>query len=306
MNETITLRCKSCGKELQIPAELEQFSCLYCGEKMSMAEMLAPAQTDPEDERLVREHLFDCVSAYPEYFKRFNRVDFQPAFDSYLEGITPIFSAMDRCVCAQPARRQELISGYVAQFLAEWESWHQKDRRWKLKTSRERMLFDDKLTLAWFTVPAIRELGLSVSEDFTELLQKEFVKKYPKNIFERTTLAEIKAGFRRRKLCFITTAVCEAEGKPDDCAELTAFRAFRDGWLANEPDGLALTEEYYRVAPLIVRAIDVCDDRERVYAALRRDWLAPCYADIRAGDFQACKRRYTAMVRRLQSRYRIS
>lgn len=306
MNETVTLRCKSCGKELQIPAELEQFSCLYCGEKMRMAEMLAPAQTDPEDERLVRERLFDCICAYPEYFKRFNRVDYQPAFDSYLEGITPIFAAMDRLVCAQPARREELIAGYVAQFLSEWESWHMQDRRWKHKPSRERMLFDDKLTLAWFTVPAIRELHLSVSEDFTELLQKEFVGKYPNNVFQCTTLSEIKKGFNRRKLCFITTAVCEKEGKPDDCAELTAFRAFRDGWLASEPDGAALTEEYYRVAPLIVRAIDVCDDRDRVYDRLRRDWLNPCYAALRAGDKRGCKARYVAMVRELQRRYRIS
>lgn len=306
MDNTILLRCKSCGKELQIPAELEQFSCLYCGEKMTMAEMVPPAEIDPADERLVREHLIDCIAEYPEYFRRFNRVDYQPAFDSYMEGIRPVFEAMNRLVCAQLSRREALISDYVAQFMADWESFHQKDRRWKGKASRERMLFDDKLILAWFTVPAIRELGLSVSEDFSELLQKEFVKKYPKNVFERTTLAQIKDGFKRRRLCFITTAVCEAEGKPDDCAELTAFRGFRDGWLANEPDGPALTEEYYRVAPLIVRSIDVCDDRARVYRKIRRDWLEPCYQALQKADYPACKQRYTDMVRHLQDRYRIS
>ena len=306
MENVIMLRCKSCGKELQIPSELEQFSCLYCGEKMTMAEMLSGTDPDPEDEKLVREHLIDCIADYPEYYRRFNRVDYQPAFDSYMAGIRPIFEAMDRCVCAQPFTRQAKLAAYVDQFMADWESFHQKDRRWKNKTSRERMLFDSKLTLAWFTVPAIRELALSVSEDFTELLQREFVKRYPKNIFERTTLAQIKDGFKRRRLCFITTAVCEAEGKPDDCEELSAFRAFRDGWLADEPDGPALTEEYYRVAPLIVCAVDVCDDRARVYDTLRRDYLDPCYTALRAGDPKACKKRYTEMVQMLQSRYHIS
>ena len=40
-----------------------------------------------------------------------------------------------------------------------------------------------------------------------------------------------------KKGCFITSAVCESFGKPDDCYELTMFRSFRDNYLAKEQDG---------------------------------------------------------------------
>lgn len=44
--------------------------------------------------------------------------------------------------------------------------------------------------------------------------------------------------------CYITTAVCEFYGKPDDCYELTEFRKFRDEWLALQPDGELLIKNY--------------------------------------------------------------
>ncbi|MDR1637698.1 MAG: leucine-rich repeat domain-containing protein [Treponema sp.] len=106
-----------------------------------------------------------------------------------------------------------------------------------------------------------------------------------------------------KKGCFITTAVCGSLGKGDDCRELTAFRAFRDNWLAQQPGGPALIAEYYRAAPGIVAAIDRRPDREAVY---RRIWdarLAPCLALIEAGDFEACRRSYTEMVREMETNW---
>lgn len=35
-----------------------------------------------------------------------------------------------------------------------------------------------------------------------------------------------------QKFCYITTAVCETFGKPDDCYELRLLRTYRDGYLA--------------------------------------------------------------------------
>jgi len=56
--------------------------------------------------------------------------------------------------------------------------------------------------------------------------------------------------------CFITTATCETLGKPDNCYELNLFRDFRDNWLERQPDGKALIQEYYDVAPKIVNSIN--------------------------------------------------
>lgn len=44
-------------------------------------------------------------------------------------------------------------------------------------------------------------------------------------------------------------------GLPDDCHELTALRAFRDGYMSAIPGGADDIKEYYRCAPAIVAAI---------------------------------------------------
>lgn len=72
------------------------------------------------------------------------------------------------------------------------------------------------MVIAIFLVPAIRKLALPTSEDFCDVLQKEWVRRYPKAPFYLGSYEEISTGFRKKilGLCFITTAVCEEEGKP--------------------------------------------------------------------------------------------
>ncbi len=55
--------------------------------------------------------------------------------------------------------------------------------------------------------------------------------------------------------CFLTTAIVERRGEADDGPTLTALRAFRDGWMANHPQGAKLIAQYYAQAPRIVAAI---------------------------------------------------
>ena len=164
---------------------------------------------------------------------------------------------------------------------------------------------DDKMVIAIFLVPAIRKLALPTSEDFCDVLQKEWVRRYPKAPFYLGSYEEISTGFRKKilGLCFITTAVCEEEGKPDDCEELTAFRAFRDGYLKSCPDGEALIREYYDIAPGIVTCINLGSERRETYRAIRETWLAPCYEDLQNGRLAQCKDRYVDMVRTLEHRF---
>lgn len=55
--------------------------------------------------------------------------------------------------------------------------------------------------------------------------------------------------------CYITTAVCERDGKPDDCEELTLLRNFRDTYMQATIYREALVKRYYELAPSIVRSI---------------------------------------------------
>ena len=170
-----------------------------------------------------------------------------------------------------------------------------------------RFLFDeDKYVVALFFVPMVLRQELPSGREFADTLQAVWVERYPKSPFYVGDYETLAGGFRKKKflgLCFITTAVCEAEGKPDDCAELTAFRAFRDGYLKAQPDGEALIEEYYRIAPTIVMCIDVCGDRTERYAAIRAQYLQPCYDALQAGDLAGCKTKYVRMVRDLEREY---
>lgn len=103
------------------------------------------------------------------------------------------------------------------------------------------------------------------------------------------------AGYVSSK-CYITTATCEAFGKPDDCYELTMFRSFRDNWLTKQPDGKDLIEKYYATAPSLVDMIDKCPERSNIYTMLRNKYLSPCLRFIETKQYQACKDKYIAMV----------
>lgn len=103
--------------------------------------------------------------------------------------------------------------------------------------------------------------------------------------------------------CFITTAVCDSFGKPDDCFELTAFRKFRDGWLIAQPDGKSLIAEYYSIAPQIVAKINRLADAKEIYKTLWDKYLEPCLKFIERGENLSCKNKYVQMIRELKKIY---
>lgn len=96
--------------------------------------------------------------------------------------------------------------------------------------------------------------------------------------------------------CFITTAACEYFGKPDDCYELTTLRQFRDGWLAFQPDGEAIIREYYQIAPPIVEALNISNQRDAIYTDIWQDYILPCVQMIEQGSYEACRALYEKMV----------
>lgn len=103
--------------------------------------------------------------------------------------------------------------------------------------------------------------------------------------------------------CFITTAACEHLGKPDDCYELTLLRQFRDGWLASQSGGYELIQEYYRVAPLIVEALNASYDSESLYKDIWDRYIIPCVRFIEQNSYEACTELYKEMVQNLTETY---
>ena len=308
--EYLVGKCRKCGEELRVPARLESFSCMFCGAKLTPADLveeLPPVELDGDPEALMErvcKDLVRCITDHPGMHKKISRKEYDPTFEVYERACRGIFEDLDIACRMEPARAQERIERAVEAFLNSLEQSWMQNKDWKFKHKRSMIRDDDKMTIAIFTVPMIQHLKLSVSDDFCQMLQKRWVERYPKSPFYVGSYESISNGFRRRfKFCFITTAVCEEFGKPDDCEELTAFRAFRDGYLMSCPDGPALIEEYYDIAPGIVTCIDHCGDRTERYTAIRDQYLAPCYADLQAGRMESCKLRYIQMVRDLQKQY---
>ena len=302
MEEMTTGLCPNCGHTLQIPAELEQFSCMYCGERLNRQQLLTEpagaALTAPDEacaayyDRAVA-RLGWCVRNFREYQKKILRDAFFDAFETYEASCAPVIRELNSGV--SPERQTELLDRAAEAMLDELAAG------WEKKNDME----DEKVVLAIFFVPMVRRLQLPVSEEFVALLQKKWVERYPKSPFYLGDYESISGGFRKKflGLCFITTAVCQELGKPDDCAELTAFRAFRDGWLRQRPDGPERIAEYYAVAPSIVAGVEYCDDAPARYAEIRARWLGPCYAALQRGEMEKCYDTYRDMVQTLQERY---
>ena len=98
MSETIKGNCPHCGKPLEIPAELEEFSCLYCGERMPTQRLTAPekqTECSEEDRRYLREKLAAAALNYPDYFKKLSKKDFFPAFETYETENRAVFERLE-------------------------------------------------------------------------------------------------------------------------------------------------------------------------------------------------------------------
>ena len=270
---------------------------MYCGARLSDSVPQPLDEASAEELEAVYAALISCVTGYPDYNQKITRDLYAPSFDTYRAGCAPVFERLNAAACTDEqiaAAADRLLDDLAAAWDGE-----------KSKTARQHRMTDDKIIVAIFLVPMVRTMELPVSEPFCKALQEKWCERYPKDPFYLGTYDTIAGGFRKKflGLCFITTAVCQSRGLPDDCAELTAFRAFRDGYLRTCPDGAALIDEYYNIAPGIVACIDICGDRDARYDAIRADYLDPCYRDLQAGKLEDCKNRYVRMVRALEKEY---
>lgn len=291
--------CPQCGKELDIPEGLETFSCLYCGSRIAMrqfAPQTAILGSEEEAKTLLARSLSilpEALTGYPDCMEHLTQTKFLPYFAAYEEKYRDAFGYLDQAIRMSgdaPGMAEEAAETLLRR--VEAFAMGKSGRLERVRT-----------TFCLLFAPCLRHLGLPAGEDFVQALYARWQLLYPKQIFKLTTYEEIVQGFASRKLCFITTAVCKHLQKPDDCPELTVFRAFRDGYLSGCPDGSALIARYYEIAPGIVLAIDLLDKPEQAYPAIWETYLNACYAALGQKDFARCKKIYTQMVQALEKTY---
>jgi hypothetical protein len=96
--------------------------------------------------------------------------------------------------------------------------------------------------------------------------------------------------------CYITTAATKHGGLSDDGAELNTLRQFRDGVMAQTPQGQAEVQRYYEVAPKVVAAIDARPDADAVYKRLSEEFIKPAAGMVQQGDFEGAFDLYRKMT----------
>jgi hypothetical protein len=102
--------------------------------------------------------------------------------------------------------------------------------------------------------------------------------------------------------CFLTTACCAQVGLADDCFELRTLRRFRDQVMLATADGRADVTRYYAVAPRVLAEMQ----RRGASLPLLRLYfcdILPSVAATGLGLNGMARRRYTAMMRRLERQY---
>ena len=146
-----TVVCPECGAELQIPQQLTEYSCMYCGARLSDSVPQPLDEASAEELEAVCAALISCVTGYPDYNQKITRDLYAPSFDTYRAGCAPVFARLNAA-----ARTDEQIAAAADRLLddlaAAWDGE-------KSKTARQRRMTDDKIIVAIFLVPMVRALG---------------------------------------------------------------------------------------------------------------------------------------------------
>lgn len=298
-------KCPKCGGALSIPEELERFSCMYCGAVLGQNELIMPRQEKAEAScsELEELHFNRILFEHMDAMESFTRSGYSVYFEKYLKDCTPVIESLNRYALEADDNGALLLGrlaeGLVEEIAAKLES----DKSLRSRSAKSIALDKYKMILAIYTIPMILETRLTISDPLADSIVEAWVKRYPKSKIIKGSYEGMVAGFKKGKMCFITTAVCSSFGKPDDCYELTRFREFRDTYMAASEEGRKLVEEYYDVAPGIVTCIDMKEDPASAYKSIWKEYLKPCLSDIEAGRQEACEKRYMQMVRNLEKQY---
>ena len=246
-----------------------------------------------ETDKILQE-LTDLYKVTLEY--EFHKSSYEKYIESLKEKYAQLMEETAE-LCDRTDNGMELIAGCIPEYVCgELEKIGSKRKR-------DMRALDFKLNMVSFYVPLIGEIPSLQAKDLTKRMVDVWNEKLPEQKIGHSTYEGIKGGFKKGLFCYITTAVCRSMDKPDDCYELNTLRAYRDGYLAESKDGHEIVEEYYNIAPTIVKRIDRQENADEIYRTIWEKYLNPCISLIEENRNEECKDLYISMVRRLEKEY---
>lgn len=293
--------CPHCQGELQIPQDRESIICMYCGKELSVKDAVAqqemacrpePVTDDTAIEAL--QNLLFGIENPMQYFKKALYMEF---FKKYVFENAKNLAILEQAYLAsedQKAFMERIAEPLVLRVEEELNKLR--------KHKRDEQQMDYNLAMVVYVFPALLETNNASGQAWVDVLSAVWKKHFPKTELKSATSKEINAGFRYR-FCYITTAVCESRQKPDDCYELSLLRSFRDDYLLKSDEGAKMVDEYYDVAPSIVKHIGKRENAAEIYESIWQQYLSPCIRLIESGQNEECVDLYRHMVYELKDLY---
>ena len=306
--EYITRNCPKCNGELQIPADLKNCICMYCGESFKSQEDKPTAMSKANSEAMEMDYhkalknLRILTDDYELQLSKFTANKYADGFEEYKQRCIPILNRFRQYASLS----EDNIHAMVTELTSAIIQLIEKDiavKSSKNKTPKATIIDQYRFFLTVYLVPMVRNLNYNFSEPFADSMIEVWAEKYPKYPFQKSEYDKLLEGFKRKGMCFITTAVCETMNKEDDCSELMAFRHFRDTYMLETQERMALVEEYYLVAPVIVTSINMRSDSSETYKQIWMKYLQPCLKAIEEKRLDDCEDQYSKMVKELKHQY---
>lgn len=294
--------CPKCHEKIQVPDDRDEIICMYCGQKIRRDLALGiEKETDTaacEEKRAqALKGLSELIHQCDKPFQAFKKDRYPGMVEYYERTYKETFQAMEYLY--QNSQSPEEWLQQMAEHFVEVSK--EDISKYRTKGQKNRRQLDLNFLISIYLIPAMLKQKGEVFDPFADQLLMTWNEAYGTTL-GKAHYEDIVKGFRR-KLCYITTAVCESLGKDQDCYELKLLKEYRDQYLNVTPEGHALIEEYYDIAPTIVKRMDKQADRDRVYRELYEKYLRDCVEDIERGEYERCGRKYQEMVVELKGRY---
>lgn len=301
-------KCPKCNGVLQIPSDRDKIICMYCGEEIAAQDALnqADGEVKPSSDE-IRDYVKNRERAMEELVQMlrvsdvlqdFKRDKYEESFYSYYKRYRNLLEIVESAYRASKEKEKlirEIAESFVTAVCTELEEIPKKG-------AKDQKLMDYNMCMAVYVFPAMLEYKGQSSEPLTDELVEAWRNTFPKYQISKADFQKINSGFRK-KLCYITTAVCESLGKADDCYELNLLREFRDHYLMKQKNGASIVHEYYDIAPTIVKRMNQKEDCAKLYQDVWKNYLEPCVNLIENGKQKECMDIYADMVLELQKRY---
>ncbi len=308
--EYVKCNCPKCNGELQVPADLENCICMYCGEAFQVSGKKKVDLTGVPVHK-VEANYKESLAGIPQLLNdmeqmlpRFAINKYRDCFHEYERESTQLLLPAEQYASLSEENCRQVVEE-LTEILINTVTEELDTKNNKKKVPKSTRIDQYRFFFTVYLVPMVRHLKYEISEPFADVFIAAWIRAYPKYPFQKSEFDHLLAGFKRKALgfCFITTAVCDTLQKEDDCYELMAFRHFRDNYMLEKPERRKLVEEYYRVAPVIVTSINMDPQAEQTYRSIWDQHLQPCLKAIEEEDYGMCEAQYTRMVEELKDKY---